>query len=262
MHAMEPRRLHSVGEVATLAGVTVRTLHHYDRIGLLVPSGRSGSGYRLYAYDDLERLREIRLLRELGFSLGAIGDVLDAPAYDRRRALVAQRTLLVERRRRTERIIRGVERALQAIDEEKEMDTTEMFDGLEDFDYEQYEAEVKERWGDSDAYRESRRRTRAYGKTDLARIAKDGDALVARLAELLARGARADGAEAMDLAEEYRCYIDRWFFPCTHGMHRELAAVYTADPRFEAHFERRAKGLAVFFQTAVGANEIRWTNAS
>ena len=75
---METQQLHTVGEVAALARVTVRTLHHYDRIGLLVPSGRSEQGYRLYAYADLERLRQIRLLRELRFSLDAIGQMLDA----------------------------------------------------------------------------------------------------------------------------------------------------------------------------------------
>ena len=148
------------------------------------------------------------------------------------------------------------------MDQEKAMDETEMFDGLEEFDHKQYEAEVKERWGDSAAYRESTRRTRAYGKTDLARISKEGDAVVARLAALLARGGRADGIEAMDLAEEYRCHIDRWFYPCTHGMHRNVAQVYTADPRFEAYFEKHAKGLAGFFQAAISANEVRWAKGS
>ena len=142
---MGARRLHTVGEVASLAGVTVRTLHHYDRIGLLVPSGRSDSGYRLYSYGDLERLREIRLLRELGFSLEAIGRLLDVAAYDKRSALNAQRDLLVERLARTQRIIRGVDRALAALCEGKEMDETEMFEGLEEFDQKRYEAEVEQR---------------------------------------------------------------------------------------------------------------------
>ena len=257
---MGTRQLHTVGEVASLAGVTVRTLHHYDRIGLLVPSGRSESGYRLYAYADLERLREIRLLRELGFGLDAIGRLLDVAAYDRRSALVAQRDLLVERLERTQRIIRGVDRALKATAEGKEMDETEMFEGLEEFDHRRYEAEVEQRWGDSEAYKESKRRTSRYGKADWTRIKKEGDAVFARLAELLARGARADGPEAMDLAEEHRRHIDRWFYPCSPGLHRQVAALYTADPRFEAYFEKHGAGLAGYVQEAIRANEVRSTS--
>ena len=262
MSAMEAQQLHTVGEVAALARVTVRTLHHYDRIGLLVPSGRSENGYRLYAYGDLERLRQIRLLRELRFSLDAIGQMLDAPAYDRRSALEAQRELLRERQERTDSIIRGVDRALRAMEEETEMDRTEMFKGLEEFDHAQYQDEAERRWGHSDEYKESMRRTRRYGKSDWARIKAEGETVVARLAELMAEGAQAAGRAAMDLAEEHRCHIDRWFYPCSHGMHRNLAEMYTADPRFEEYFEKRARGLAAFVQDAIRANEARWRNRS
>ena len=172
--------LHTVGQVAALAGVTVRTLHHYDRVGLLVPSERSEQGYRLYDYGDLERLRQIRLLRELRFSLDAIGQMLDATAYDRRSALAGQRELLRERQERTEKIILGVDRALTAMEEEKEMDRTEMFAGLEEFDHAQYQEEAEERWGDTDAYKESMRRTRRYGKNDWARIKEEGEEVLAR----------------------------------------------------------------------------------
>ena len=251
---------YTVGQVAALARVTVRTLHYYDRIGLLSPSRRSGSGYRLYDYADLEQLRQIRLLRELRFSLEAIGQMLDAPAYDRHSALIAQRELLRERQERTDSIIRGVERALTALEDETKMDTTEMFEGLEEFDHAQYEDEVKERWGDTDAYRESMRRTRRYGKGDWARIKDEGDGVFARLADLMAEGAHAAGRAAMDLAEEHRCHIDRWFYPCSHGMHRGLAGMYTADPRFTEYFEKRAEGLAVFVQDAILANEARSRN--
>ena len=257
MACMETRQLHTVGEVARLARVTVRTLHHYDRIGLLVPSGRSENGYRLYAYDDLERLRQIRLLRELRFSLDAIGRMLDAPAYDRRSALEAQRELLRQRQRRTDDIIRGVDRALRALDEETEMDRTEIFDGLEEFDHEPYQDEVERRWGHSDAYRESMRRIRGYGRGDWTRITEEGEAVVAGLAALMADGAQAASRAAMDLAEEHRRHIDRWFYPCSHGMHRSLADTYTADPRFKAYFEKRREGLAVFVQDAIRANETR-----
>ena len=212
------------------------------------------------AYDDLDRLRQIRLLRELRFSLDATGRMLDAPAFDRRSALEAQRELPRERQRRTDSIIRGVGRALRAIDEETEMDRTEMFERLEEFDHEQYQEEVERRWGGSDAYQESMRRTRAYGRADWARMTEEGETVVAGLAGLMAEGAPSAGRAAMDLAEAHRLHIDRWFYPCSHGMHRNLADTYTTDPRFEEYFEQRGKGLAVFVQNAIRANEARWRN--
>ena len=253
--------LHTVGEVAALARVTVRTLHHYDRIGLLVPSRRAESGYRLYGYADLERLRQILLLRELGFGLDAIGQMLDAGAYDQRRALIAQRELLRERQRRTESIIAGVDRALEAMEEKRPMAKAEMFEGLEDFDHEQYEDEARERWGKTDAYKESMRRTRRYTKDDWTRIKAEAEDVMARLAALLGEGAEAASRSARALAEEHRCHIDRWFYPCSHQMHAGLADMYTADPRFTEHFEKRGEGLAAFFREAILANAARRRNA-
>ena len=253
--------LHTVGEVATLARVTVRTLHHYDRIGLLVPSRRAENGYRLYDYADLERLRQILLLRELGFRLDVIAEMVDAAAYDRRRALIAQRELLRERQRRTNRIIAGVDRALAAMEEEKPMETTTMFEGLEDFDHERYEDEARERWGRTDAYRESMRRTRRYTGDDWTRIKAEAEDVMARLAALLEEGAHAASRAAREIAEEHRCHIDRWFYPCSHAMHAGLADMYVADPRFTEHFEKRGAGLAAFFREAILANAARRRNA-
>ena len=133
-----------------------------------------------------------------------------------------------------------------------------MFAGLEEFDHEQYQEEAERRWGHSDAYQASMRRVRGYGKGDWARITEEGETVVAGLAALLAEGAQAAGRAAMDLAEEHRRHIDRWFYPCSHGMHRNLAEMYTGDARFEAYFEKRGKGLAVFVHDAIRANEARW----
>lgn len=126
------------------------------------------------------------------------------------------------------------------------------------FDHQRYETEVEERWGESDAYQESKRRSRRYGPTDWARITTEGDAIVAGLGRLSAQGDRADGTPAMNLAEEHRRHIERWFYPCSHAMHRHVAEAYTADPRFEAYFEKHGTGLAAFFQDAIRANEVRW----
>ncbi|HZD03899.1 MAG TPA: MerR family transcriptional regulator, partial [Longimicrobiales bacterium] len=149
----------TVGEVARLARTTVRTLHHYDEIGLLRPSGRSDTGYRLYGDRDLERLHQILVLRELDVPLDTIREILDDPTYDRGRALRGQRELLEERLRRTESIIRAVDAALDALTGGRKMMPEELFEG---FDPSEYEDEARERWGGTEAYAESARRARGY----------------------------------------------------------------------------------------------------
>lgn len=248
---------YTVGDVARMAHVTVRTLHHYDAIGLLAPSARSATGYRLYTDADLRRLHQILLFRELDFPLEAIRGLLDAPAFDRRTALRAQRELLTERVRRAEAVLRAVDEALRAIEEGREMETTKLFDGFDAFDHARYEEEARERWGETGAYRESVRRTRRYTKEDWARYRAEADALVARWAEQLAAGRRPDEREVADIAEEHRLHIDRWFYPCDHATHRGLAGLYTGDPRFAAYYDRHAPGLAAYVAASIRANAAR-----
>jgi len=246
----------TVGQVAELARVTVRTLHHYDEIGLLRPSGRSAAGYRRYDQADLRRLHQIVLFRELGFALEVIQRLLDDPGFDRREALATQRALLVERLGRTEAILRGIDRALAELNGEGEMASEELFDGFEDFDR-QHEAEVKERWGDTEAYKESARRTKAYTKEDWKRFKAESEEAGRRWVALLQSGADPREAAAMDLAEGARLQIDRWFYPCSPQMHRNLADMYEADPRFTATYENMAPGMAAFVATAIRANADR-----
>lgn len=245
---------YTVSQVASLAHVTVRALHHYDAVGLLVPSERADNGYRLYDDADLTRLQQILLFRQLGFGLDAIGQLLEATARDRRQALQAQRDLLVEQRRRTDAIIRSVDAAIRALDNGEPMDKDVMFEGFEDFDQSKYDEEAKERWGETDAYKESMRRTRSYSKTDWAKIKAEGEGVWERMAALMDAGAAADSEEAMDLAEEHRTHIDRWFYHCTHAMHAGVSQMYTDDPRFREGFEKRREGLASFARRAIEAN--------
>ena len=245
-----------VGEVARLAHVTVRTLHHYDEIGLLQPSGRSEAGYRRYSEDDLRRLQQILLFRELGFTLEAIQQMVDDPAFDRRQALEAQRSMLLEQKKRTDAILRGVDRALAEMTGEATMSGEEMFEGFEDFNR-QYEDEVKERWGKTDAYKESMRRTKGYSKEDWKRFKAENEAATKRWIEVKASGASPSSAQAMNLAEAARQQIDKWFYPCSPEMHRKLGEMYVADPRFTATYENMAPGMAAYVSAAIQANADR-----
>src|SRR5512142_185362 len=143
----------NVGEVAALAGVTVRTLHHYDRIGLLAPSARTAAGYRQYTPADLDRLHQVLLYRELGFPLEEVATLLDDPSADPEAHLRRQHRLLRDRLERTEAMVAAVEKEMEARSMGIGLTPEERFEVFGDNDPSQYEAEVEERWGDTDAFR-------------------------------------------------------------------------------------------------------------
>lgn len=247
----------TVGETAKLARVSVRTLHHYDEIGLLAPSGRSEAGYRLYSHWDLEQLQQILLFKELGFSLTDITRIMSDPAFDRAGALRAQRRLLAEKARRAADMLATVDLALEAAEKGNAMDEKDMFEVFGDFDPKQYEDEVQQRWGDTEAYKVSMKRTSSYTKEDWKRITAETAAINEDLAALLDEGAAADDARVMDVAERHRLHIDRYFYPCSQEMHVGLGEMYVADPRFAANYEKVRQGLAVFMRDAIKANAMR-----
>jgi DNA-binding transcriptional MerR regulator len=241
----------TVGEVSALAGITVRTLHHYDERGLLSPSGRTESGYRLYSEGDLERLQEILGWRALGFSLSEIGHLLDDAGYDRRSALRAQRELVVTELGRLAGLQRALDRAIAGAEHEDKQQEETMFDG---FDPRQYEDEARERWGHTDAYKESARRAASYGEPQWREIKTRADEIERQFAELKRSGQPADSEPARAAAEQARLHIDQWFYPCSHELHRALGEMYVADPRFAANYERVEPGLAEYVRDAIVAN--------
>ena len=243
--------MRTVGEVSELAGVTVRALHHYDDVGLLSPSGRSDAGYRLYSYDDLARLQEILVWRALGFSLADIQALLDDPGYDRAHALTRQRELVIRELERLGGLMHALDAALAAERNGTRLKETTMFEG---FDPAEYEDEVRERWGSTDAYRESERRTVGYGEEQWRAIREESDAIVRDFAELLESGEAADGERARAVAERNRQHLARWFYDCSPEMHRRLGEMYVTDERFARNYERGVPGLAVYVRDAIAAN--------
>ena len=253
---MPSRRTYQVKEVAELSGLTIRALHHYDSIGLLVPSARTGAGYRLYGDDDLLRLQQILIGRELGLSLEAIRRSLDDPGFDRRQALLAQRSELAARADRAADMIRAIDAALTAI-EEKDMgkiDMKKIFDG---FDPDQYAEETKQRWGHTDAYKISARRTKSYTEADWQRMKDEQAAIYADALAAREAGVRPDEPRAMDVAERHRLSIDRWFYPCGVEMHCGLADLWEADRRYADNIDKFGAGLTEYLAAAVRANAQR-----
>jgi DNA-binding transcriptional MerR regulator len=243
--------MQTIGEVAELAGVSVRTLHHFDSIGVLRPSARSEAGYRLYSYEDLERLQEVLVWRALGFPLAEIKALLDDPGYDRHSALRRQRELVSVELERLGAVAQAIDAALAAYEQGTTMKEESMFDG---FDAAQYEDEVRERWGQTEAYRESARRTASYGEDEWRSIKAESDDVNEAFVALLADGAPPDGPAARAVAERHRQHISHWFYDCSPAMHRGLAEMYITDPRFTKTYEDRATGLAAFVHDAIVAN--------
>jgi MerR family transcriptional regulator, thiopeptide resistance regulator len=247
----------NVGEVAALAGVTVRTLHHYDRIGLLSPSGRTRAGYRQYSPADLDRLHQVLLYRELGFSLEEVATLLDDPSADPTEHLRRQHRLLLDRLERTQAVVAAVEKEMEARAMGISLTPAERFEVFGEHDPVRYDAEVRERWGRTEAYAESQRRTRGYTKEDWLRAKAEQEEIGTRFVEAMRSGAPADSEQAMDVAEAHRQSISRNFYDCSPEVHAGLGRMYVEDERFTATYEAMAAGLARYVSTAVQANAAR-----
>ncbi|GAA4907044.1 MerR family transcriptional regulator [Streptomyces coeruleoprunus] len=252
---------YSVGQVAGFAGVTVRTLHHYDEIGLLSPSGRSHAGHRRYDDGDLDRLQQILFYRELGFPLDQVAALLDDPDADPQEHLRRQHDLLTARIAELQKMAAAVEHAMEAKKMGINLTPEERFEVFGDNDPEQYAEEVEQRWGSTDAYKESQRRSARYTKADWQRMQDEGTDWGNRYGALMDAGEEPTGERAMDLAEEHRLHIDRWFYDCGYEMQRCLADMYVADERFTRFYEAIHPGMAVHLRDAIHANAARHAHA-
>lgn len=254
-----------VGELARLAGITVRTLHHYDEIGLLCPGVRSAAGYRLYGDADVARLQRILFYRELGFGLDRIADLLGGDGAagtrpDERDVMDhfrLQHRLLIERRERLQRMIENLERTMAAHDDGISLTPQERLEVFGETDPGQHDDEARERWGGTDAYEQSRRRTTTYTKDDWVRIKAEAAAVERAFADALVAGEPADGPVATDAARAHRDHLTRWFYDVTDELHLGLAELYVADERFTRYYEDVAPGLAQYVHDAIRAEVAR-----
>ncbi len=239
-----------VREFAQLCGVSVRTLHYYDSIGLLRPADVDiENGYRIYDDASLVRMQEILFYRELDFPLRDIAGLISSSDYDRQAALSAQRHLLVLKKERIERLI-------SAIDDSAKGERIDMkvFDSIQyDSQREEYAKEARERWGHTDAYRESERRSAAYSADEQSRITDDMNNLMAEFAGCMQSGESADGEKAQELVHRWQSFISEHYYRCTDEILAGLAQMYTADERFRGNIDSHGEGTAQFMADAIGA---------
>jgi len=246
-----------VGDVARLAHISVRTLHHFHRIGLLTPSGRSPAGYRLYADEDLRRLHQVLFYRELEFGLGQIAEILADPEADTDDHLRHQHRLVRERQARNQALLAAIEKEMEARQMGISLTPEEQFEIFGTDKLDQHREEAEQRWGETDAWKESERRTAAYTKDDWIAIKREADDNIRRFADALRAGEPATSTVAMDLAEAHRRHLSRWFFQCGYDMHRGLAQLYVSDPRHIANYDEVAPGFSYYVHDAILANADR-----
>ncbi|MCX4808146.1 MerR family transcriptional regulator [Streptomyces sp. NBC_01214] len=252
---------YTVGQVSAFAGVTVRTLHHYDKAGLLSPGDRSRAGYRRYDDADLARLQQILFYRELGFPLDAIAEILANPQASALEHLRTRQRQLTEEITRLQRLAEVAERAIEVQQTGVSLTPEERFEvfGEVAFDL-TYATDAQAKWRDSNGHREAMARASAHTKEDWRRLMAEAAAWRADLLAAHDDGDPADGERAMDIAEEHRLHVSRWFTPCPPQMHRRIADDFAADPRAFALVvppSQQRPGLAAYLARAVRANALR-----
>jgi len=242
---------YTVGELASMAGITVRTLHHYDEVGLLNPTSRTPAGYRLYDEAGVERLRSILTYRELGLSLAETADAIDGDTND---ALRLARDRVFDQISRLELIAASLSRSLtESNDEGATMTTNDKLGVFEDFEPSQFSQEVESRWGDSSAYRESARRTTNYNEEDWATIRAELEEIYDGFAALMDEDISNDSPQARSLVAEHRAHISRWYYECSPEIHRGLGQMYAQDPRFKENINASGTGLAEYLSATIAA---------
>jgi DNA-binding transcriptional MerR regulator len=244
----------TVGAVAALTAVSVRTLHHYDHIGLVVPSVRTTAGYRGYTDADIERLHLVLVYRSVGLALEDIRTLLDGEGTDVLQHLQRQHRLLLARADHLQHTIKAVEELMSAhrsgiqltAEEQIEIFGTTEFGG-------QYADEAEQRWGDTDAWRQSRERVSRLRKQDWIDIKAEGDALLQALAEAKREGVQPGSPVADELVARHRAAVGR-FYDFGSEMHRNLVEMYVADERFTRYYDDVEPGLAQFVHDIVIAS--------
>jgi DNA-binding transcriptional MerR regulator len=244
---------YTVSTAAELVGVSVRTLHHYDQIGLVRPGNRSAGGYRLYSDADLRRLHRVVFYRELGLELGEIAEVLADRDVDH---LGRQRELLVARIAHYEAMLTVIDRELAARAAGISLTPRERREVFGQ-DFVAHAEEARREWGDSKEFGQRQQRTANYSQDDWQRLREELAAINRKLAEVMADGTPATDAKAMDLAEELRLHTVRWFHECDRDTHRGLALHYKENRRSGRNYDDMAPGLSRYVHAAIVANAER-----
>lgn len=242
-------KLH-IKEFAKLTGVSVRTLHFYDEIGLLKPSSvDEQNGYRFYDENSLTRMKEILFYRELDFPLKEIRTILSSPDYDKQKALKGQKHLLTLKKERLERLISALNGAMKG-----ELFDMNVFDNSEfEAKRKEYAKEARKKWGDTAAYRECVEKTAGYSEDKFKSLSSAMDEKISEFAECKRNGFAPDSNEARILVKKWQNFITENYYSCTEEILAGLGEMYVADERFRENIDRHGDGTAQFMRDAITA---------
>jgi DNA-binding transcriptional MerR regulator len=241
---------YTVKQLAKLAGISVRTLHYYDEVGLLKPSFVKMNGYRFYEEKELIKLQQILFFRELDFSLDKIKQIMESPEFDSVAALSDQKKLLELKKKRIEGLLQTISKTITAMKGGDFMSNDDTYSAFNDPTYKKYKDEVEERWGNTDAYKQSKERVGKMSKADLDRVKAEGEAIARTTAELMVKGFSHDSAEVQKQVDLFYQHLHNFYDPSPE-MFRGLGQMYVDDPRFTKVYEDRAKGFAIFMRDAM-----------
>ena len=245
-------RLRTVGEVAQLLGVSVRTLHYWEQRGLIEPTYRTWSDYRLYSDTDIECLQHILTYRATGMSLEMIAQVL-AGDSDRVTLLRHQRQLLMEKHQQLHQMVEAIDYLLEDTMSENKLSVDDIAAILGDAQFPVYQAEAEQQWGETSEWEMSQKHTAQMGKDEWQQLRSEMDELDSRLTDAMRAGVLPGSDEANRLAEGHRAQLSQ-FFPVRHSKHVVIVCGYVDDPRFRAHYDDRAEGPAVWLKSIIDAN--------
>lgn len=250
----EERAGRTVGEVSILLGISIRTLHHWEAKGLVNPAARTWGNYRLYSDEDLARLQQIMIYRACGMSLDAIAKVLDCET-DAASHLRRQRSLLMRKESALKQMVAAIDELLEdAVANEKQgLSVEEVAVILGDAEFPAHQAEAEEKYGATEDWGISATATASMSKEDWQVLLERTELVEDALAQAMVAGVEPGSGEANRLAEAHRELISA-YFPVSHSKQVLIARGYVDDPRFRAHYDNRADGLAAWLKSAIDAN--------
>lgn len=231
-----------IKDFAKACGVSVRTLHYYDEIGLLKPSFvDEWTGYRYYDENSLLRMQEIMFYRELDFSLKNISQIISSPYYDKEKALSQQKKLLVLKKERLEKLILSIDDAMKG---------KVVMNAFDNSEFEKYKDEAKEKWGNTTAYAEYSEKSKNYGKDKFSSISGEMAEIFSKFNRAM-KNSDADSDEAQILVKELQDYITNNFYTCTKEILSGLGQMYVYDERFKNNIDKAGEGTAEFVSEAI-----------
>ena len=236
----------SISEMAKLTGVSVRTLHYYHEIGLLSPSFISDTSYRYYDEESIEKLQQIMFYRELDFSLKEIIEIMNSPDYKKEEALKRQKELLKLKKQRLDNLITLLDANLKG---EKSMSFKEFDMAIIDEAKEKYADEVREKWGKTDVYTQSEKRTKNYTKEDWERVTKKSEEIIQKFSKKVGEDPKSNSSQ--NLVKEWQDFITESYYDCTDEILKGLGEMYVADERFKKNLDKYKEGTAEFMRDAI-----------